>query len=311
MNHSELLEITLEADLDSLKNSRRTNAKQKAWLTFKDKKNQVHKWKIKVQTRGKSRRQICEMPPLRFFFKKSKLAKKGLKKFNDMKLVTHCLADKKDAKRLLMKEYLIYQLYNELTENSYRTQLVSIIYKDKKTGREEQNWGFLIEDMAELAARLNAERVEILGSSDQDFEEGMPEIVALFQYMVGNKDYKVEALRNVKTLRRDDKLILVSYDFDYSGLVNAPYAKPNPNYKLKRVTDRAYLGSAESLSKLDETKKIFLEKKKRFIEIIEDFPELDKKTKQKVIKYLEKFYKNIDDIELATRKVPKIIIREE
>lgn len=303
MSHTELLEITLEADLDSLKNSRRSTAKQKARLAFKDENQEWQQWKVKVRTRGKSRRRICEMPPLRLNFKKSKLAKKGLDKFNDMKLVTHCLDDEKDSKRLLMKEYLIYQLYNELTENSYRTQLVSVTYLDKNSDKKESNWGFLIEDVAELSNRLQAQRVEKHGCQYAEFEEGMPEIVAMFQYMIGNKDYNVDALRNVKILQRDDQFIPVPYDFDYSGLVNAPYARPDANYLLNKVTDRAYLGSEECLAKMEETKQIFWEKQGRFYQIVNDFEQLDKKSKQKMIKYLNKFYKNIDDIRPARRRV--------
>jgi len=50
--------------------------------------------------------------------------------------------------------------------------------------------------------------------------------MSLFQYMIGNTDYSIVALHNVimlddaKGVRRT-----VPYDFDYSGLVNAHYAR--------------------------------------------------------------------------------------
>lgn len=298
MNHQEVLEMTIEADFDSLKNSRRTDDYQKAYLTFQDRNKKTHGWKMKLRTRGKFRRSICEMPPLKMKFKKAELAAAGLNDFNDMKLVTHCVEDKAEAKALLMKEYLTYQLYGELTEHSYRTQLVRITYKDVITGKKIKNWGFLIEDTAQLASRMEAEKCDCWGTTDFDFHHGTSEMVALFQYMIGNEDYKVNALKNVKTFRKDGKLIPVPYDFDFSGIVNAGYATPNSNYELKTITDRVYLGSTESLTRLHGIKAMFHAKQDDFHGLIENFKRLSAVERGEMTTYLRDFFHNIDNLQL-------------
>ncbi|MFT4760133.1 MAG: hypothetical protein ACI9XO_000930 [Paraglaciecola sp.] len=298
MNYQEVLEMTIEADLDSLKNSRRTDDYQNAYLTFKDENKQTQSWKMKLRTRGKFRRKICTMPPLKMKFKKAELATAGFNNFNDMKLVTHCVENKEEAKALLMKEYLAYQMYEELTENSFRTQLVRITYKDIKTGKKFKNWGFLIEDTAQLAARIEAEKCDCWGMNDTNFHHGTYELVALFQYMIGNEDYKVNALKNIKTFRKNGQLIPVPYDFDFSGLVNASYAKPNVDYQLRTMTDRVYLGSVESLTRLHSTKALFHAKEDNFQNLIHDFKKLQSLEKAEMIAYLKSFYKNIDVLNL-------------
>lgn len=296
MNYGEILEMTIEANLDSLQNSRRSDEYQKAFLTFEDENKQIQNWKIKVRTRGKYRRRVCEMPPLKIKLKKSRLAAAGLNEFNDMKLVTHCVANKNEAKELLFKEYLAYRLYEELTPDSYRTQLVRITYKDINTGRKSKNWGFLIEDTAQLADRMNAEKCDCWGNNENDFEHGSVERVSLFQYMIGNEDYKLIALKNVKTLRRGTQLIPVPYDFDFSGLVNAPYAIANQDFNLNYVTDRVYLGSKKSLVRLHSTKVIFYAKEQRLKSIIGNFRKLDNLVKAEMTNYLDSFFQTMDAI---------------
>jgi hypothetical protein len=298
MNHEEVLEMTIEADLDSLQNSRRSDDYQQAYLTFKDKNKHTQSWKMKLRTRGKYRRSICEMPPLKMKFKKAELAAAGLNDFNDMKLVTHCVEDKAEAKALLMKEYLTYQMYAKLTEYSYRTQLVRITYKDIKTGRKFKNWGFLIEDTAQLASRMEAEKCDCWGTTDFDFHHGTSEMVALFQYMIGNEDFIINALKNVKTFRKNGKLIPVPYDFDFSGIVNASYATPSSTYELKTVTDRVYLGSTESLTRLHGIKAMFHAKKDDFYGVIDDFKRLSVVERGEMNNYLSEFFYNMDNLQL-------------
>ena len=56
------------------------------------------------------------------------------------------------------------------------------------------------------------------------------DVLCLFEYMISNTDWNVSLLHNIKLIRKKDtkEIIVVPYDFDYSGLVNADYAVPNP-----------------------------------------------------------------------------------
>ena len=67
--------------------------------------------KIRVIARGVMRRQICYMPPLRLDFHTDSLSQ--LYKLGSLKLVSSCNPnDQYD--QLLLKEYLIYKIYNKL-----------------------------------------------------------------------------------------------------------------------------------------------------------------------------------------------------
>ncbi len=51
-------------------------------------------------------------------------------------------------------------------------------------------------------------------------------LMSVFQYMIGNTDWSVWALHNVVLLKADSTAlpIVVPFDFDWCGIVNAPYA---------------------------------------------------------------------------------------
>ncbi len=66
----------------------------------------------------------------------------------------------------------------------------------------------------------------------------------LFEYMIGNTDFSIWALHNVRIVQKPDAhaAIAVPYDFDLSGLVHAPYATPDRRLGLRSVVDRLYRG---------------------------------------------------------------------
>ena len=148
LQYQEILEVTLEMDMQAVLGDRRNEEKHQAIFSFRDASAQYQEWLAKVKVRGKFRRLKCEaMPPLKLNFKKGHLAAAGLALFDDMKLVTHCVNDDEQAKNLLVREYLAYKIYNELTTQSYRVQFVKINYKDSDSENSFIQYGFLIEDI--------------------------------------------------------------------------------------------------------------------------------------------------------------------
>jgi len=303
MNHKEVLSVTLTADFAALDSARRTADKHKAVLTFEDETGTQQNWNVKLKTRGNFRRLKCEMAPLKIGFKKKDLKAAGLAQFDDMKLVTHCVANKSEAKSLLQKEYLAYKLYNELTEYSYRVQLLKINYVDAVTGRKTKHWAFLIEDTAELKERISATaKVEKYLNLPRDtFHDGLLKVASVFQYMIGNADWDVQVGRNVKYFVKDGKVLLIPYDFDFSGLVNAPYAIPNPNYGIPTVKTRIFMGYKEDAEKLKGTLAFFKTKRIALLETVDKFKTLDESTRAELLYYLDTFYLTLNDIVFAER----------
>ncbi|MEL6942038.1 MAG: hypothetical protein AAFO82_05165, partial [Bacteroidota bacterium] len=225
LDQEEILNATIELDIDALMGDWRDETKHRAVFSYEDENREKQYWNIKLQKRGKFRRMHCEgLSPLKMFFDKEHLEQKGLAKFNDMKVVNYCMEDREIARELLLKEYLAYKMYNELTEESFRVKLLKVNYKDTQSKRKIKQWVILIEDTAEMRKRIGAKKYKMVERlEDNNFDTSRMQLTALFQYMIGNADWNVVLEKNTKVIEKGGRVLAVPYDFDFSGLVNPPY----------------------------------------------------------------------------------------
>lgn len=299
LSYREVVNIDLEFDLDAVVTDRRSDEEHAAELRFKDADGNRQEWAIKISVRGKFRRSKCsEMPPLKINFKKKDLEAAGLAPFDDFKLVTYCVGDDLTAAELLLKEYLAYKLYNELTDASFRVQLLNITYKDTQTGLRKKQMGFLIEDTAQLRARLDAEKSKEDRVIERErYHPEFSKMAALFEYLIGNADYGLTYSKNIKYIVREELLVPVPYDFDFSALVGANYATFVPSrYGQSSINDRIYLGFEKSREELASVLALFEEKQGALYEVIRKFKLLKTTTRTEMLDYLDSFYKNTDDL---------------
>ena len=297
----EVLEVELAFDMAYLLDNRKQEDKAEAVLTYKDQNKQLHKLELGVKLRGKFRRQVCGFPPLMLKFKKKQLKAMGLNEHNDIKLVTHCLEDRFSGNANVFKEYLAYQLFNELTDASFKVQLVRITYVDtEKNYMKTKRWGFIIEDTDEMAERLGGTECENCLSLGLDSLNNANEnMTSLFQYMLGNEDWSSIMVRNVKIVDiPGEERKMVPYDFDFSGFVNTSYALPNSDFGLSTVSERVYQGYEVSDEIFWENIQLLKSKQKRFVEIIKGFKLLDGPSKKQLITYLDTFYESIADVQM-------------
>lgn len=292
MNYQEVLKITIEVDLKNLLKDCRSTEDYIAKLKFKDADGKLQKWDMEVALRGKYRRMRCsKMLPLKLKFKKKDLRNMGLSAVNDLKLVTQCVEDAREAKALLLKEYLAYKIYNQLTDISYRVQLVEVTYQDSETGKRKKQWAFLIEDTAQLRGRLLAKKCKgCFNQNMEAFEQKTFKLMSVFLYMIGNSDWSALAGKNTKLIKTKDHILAIPYDFDFSGMVDAPYAPINPNYHLTSRKDRVYLGFKEHLADITPTFQYVSSKKVEIIKLIKKFKLLNTSDRRAIIKYLETFF---------------------
>lgn len=297
INRQEIVEMTLVTELDSIIQNRYTDDYRAATFSYEDVTGNEHFYQAKVKPRGKFRRKVCEFPPLKLKFSKKELEAAGLSDLNEVKLVTHCLDDKAISKEMVLREYLIYKMYNELTPNSLRVQLVKVTYRDSKDpGYKIKRWGFLLEDDEEFADRVGGSLCDCMGKLPEDFHPSQEKIVALFQYMVGNTDWDLKMNRNVKLVKiGDGKLIPVPYDFDFSAVVGAPYARPNNDVGQKSMSERVFMGYAENWEDMYATFSYFRSKKDRLYSIVNNFRQLDSGSRDAIIEYLNSFYMTIEN----------------
>jgi len=300
MSYQEILEVNLETDLIQLTQDRRSKKEVKGNLSFTDNNGRFWSWKLKVGLRGNYRRLNCDgTPPLKLNFKKGELEEAGLSKFDDMKLVTQCVKDEELAKKLLLKEYLAYKLYNQLTDKSLRVQLLKINFIDSNNGSQKVQYGFVIEDTAEFRNRTGATKMDkIYNIQPELLDREQFKIFALFQYMIGNIDYDLSSGRNLKMVEINDKVVTVPYDFDFSEMVKAPYRTGSKRLDVTKTGDRAFLGFPEDVRDMEETVQLFKANRKALLKIINNFKILEKGERIFVKNYLNDFFDSITEVKL-------------
>ncbi|MFK8010035.1 MAG: hypothetical protein AB8H03_27015 [Saprospiraceae bacterium] len=311
ISKDEIFEMTLEANFDSLLFHKKKLVEYlPGKISFKNNELEEVDLKVEIKPRGKYRRKVCEFPPLRLKFKKKGLKKMGLSgKYNSLKLVSHCLEDKKEAKQNILKEYLIYKIYNLHSEYSLRAQLVKINYVQSGSGKKMfERMAMLLEDGDELARRTNAKIVEKKHCPVDSIDTYNGTVQAMFQCMIGNADWSTIFMRNVKLLRPEPNSLLCTfpYDFDFSGFVSATYAIPNPDYKLKSTKQRVFLGKIYSEEEMKKVAKHFLSQKEATLQMVKEFDLLNKRCRKDVTKYLKSFYKILEDEENMAMELNKL-----
>ncbi|MFK7922335.1 MAG: hypothetical protein AB8H47_10290, partial [Bacteroidia bacterium] len=242
----------------------------------------------------------CGFPPIKLNFKRAEFPVPAIAELEKIKLVTHC-KNGKSFQQYLFKEYLSYKALNALTNNSLRVRLVHLTYVDSKGKKPPfERYGFLIEDIEQMASRVNAMEIEREGIHPEWTDRKTMTQVALFEYMIGNTDWNVSNLHNVKLIQEKNftdvpKVYVIPYDFDYSGIVNAVYAIPNDRLNLKTVRDRLYMGYERSPAELQTEIDYFLTQKANILSLFQESPYLDSSHKRETVKYLEEFFSILEN----------------
>jgi hypothetical protein len=290
----DILELSLRFDLTQFTRKKLKDEYLNAILTYyisdKDSVNQ----EIRLKSRGEFRNEYCTFPPISLNFKEAELIRTDFDKIGKMKLVTHC---KTGNEVYLFKEYLIYKLYNILTDNSFRVRLLKINYFNTfKKSKPIQSYGFFIEPLDLLAERINSVPVNSLYITQKIIQPEMMDRMAIFNYMIGNTDWSVGNQHNCKilTIPNSSLGMIVPEDFDYSGLVNADYAIPAEGLGIISVRDRLYFGICRSEEVFLNDLKEFSDKKEQFYRVINEFPLLSERQKKNMISYLDEFYSGFD-----------------
>lgn len=296
----DVIDVTLETDLVRLIENIKTENYQSAIFSFPNKQGEIVSLQAEIRPRGNYRRRVCDFPPIKIKFPKEKLVGADIKPHNKLKLVTHCLDDRNVGQENLLKEYLAYKLYQELTDQSYRVQLIRINYEDTKGKLSRvRRYAILLEDTDEMAERLGGEECDCLNPQKEQVDLRLEGIHAMFQYMIGNEDWSIAMNRNLKMVKPLDgsQLKPVPYDFDFSGLVNASYALPNTQLGLNSIQDRLYLGMPVTDTELEYVFNFFRLKKEALLQIVEDCKPLSRSGRNEVTAYLEGFFNRIDQLE--------------
>lgn len=302
-NYSDsIVEIALSFDLDSLIERKNNEEEIRAYLEFTSSPDSLLPLKLRV--RGMTRKNICAFPPIRLNFSKETLALNNWKSFDKYKLVTHCLTSE-IGDELLLREYLVYKLYEHISEIGFRTQLLNVIYK---TPLDTINrFAFIIENEEEHAERLGLSIMDIEETDLKNIHFEQYKIFVLFQYMIGNTDWNLSGGHNTRFVLDEESRtpIVIPYDFDNAGLVNASYARPHPSMPNKNVRERHLLYRGKISDDFSPIKTLFLDKKELIYSTILDFSLITQATKTDMIAYIQEFYDIIEQDNWKSMVFPK------
>ncbi len=300
LSADEMPKITLELDLTTVTAQKKTNNYFPASLTTANGK----RYEIEVKPRGKYRRKTCIFPPLKLKFKKKVLKAEDLDTLNDIKLVLPCLEDDR-GDDLIVKEYLAYKMFEHITEACVKVKLIKLTIVDTHTGKKKTVMAMLAEDEEETTKRMKGQVIEQYGLPLDSMLINQLATVVMFEYMIGNTDWDVSMIRNVRTIRAPEtgKVVVIPYDFDFSGLVSAPYSSPSSDSGLKTVRDRFLYANGLTPEQLRRGTQRLLAARKEFITICRN-KYLPREEQDNVIAYLESFFARAE----STKDMPTTLI---
>ena len=263
---------------------------------------------VQVRTRGNFRlqRSICRFPNLRLNVQKKQVEGTVFGGQDKFKMVTYC-RERDDYEQNVLEEYLAYRLYNLVTDASFRVRLARVTYLDS-SGRNDPvtHYGFLIEDADAMAARLGGKLMEIEAAAPLDLDGDASVRMALFQYMIGNTDWSMVRFHNTELVQLPGPTYFpVPYDFDFSGLVNTPYASPDPRLGIRSVRDRVYRGFCRFDVDWKGAYAYFGEREGAFYDLVRQQPGLEEGNVERAIDYLEEFFETINSERRASALVER------
>jgi len=270
-----------------------------------------------VERRGISRQRVCKFPPIRLRFDKESVKGTMFEDVGALKMVTHCAAGGR-WKDYYVLEMLAYQIYNLVTDYSFRVRPMTVRYRDIDRDKEpDQEFAFVIEDIDQLADRFDLAELDMESTVPSRLDDDVSSRMAVFQFMIGNLDWSSitgpdGCCHNAKLIGHETgepPFIPIPYDFDSSGIVDAHYAVPPANLGVRSVTDRWFRGYCRHNRTLPEARQAFLDQQTEIMALIKNESRLSQRGMKKTIDYLEEFYEVVsnddewvDDIVSRCRK---------
>ena len=284
-----------------------------AQLTYTGADGQQHTIDVEVTPRGLTRRfKVCKFPPLKIHFDKEKMKGTEFRGNKSLKLVTYCQTNSKYG-QYYVKEALVYQIYNLITEYSFRIQPMMVEYKDSEKDDSITRFSFLIEDADEMAERNDLKKLTVGRVPYKKLDTLETSNLSLFQYMIGNLDWAATSGPDEDKCCHNGKIIgksenenpkyAIPYDFDASGLVNAHYAVPPEGLKVRNIRQRLYRGFCNHNDMLPQAVARFNEKKPDIMALFKDNTHLTDKNRNNTIKYIEDFYEILNDPKRFKREI--------
>lgn len=295
-NDTSVLNATITTNMGKLLREKKAGYQMQATFTSILTDGTAVNDSVLLEIRGHFRKDYCYLPPLKVDFKYQKSS--ILHKLGSLKLVSECNVSN-IFDQYLLKEFLVYKMYNLITDMSFRVRLLNLNLAESGGKRKPINeHAFLLEDIKEVARRNSCIDWEKANLFEEDTQRDQMTLVAIFEYMIGNTDWGVPANHNTRLIVPEaDSLgrpFVIPYDFDYSGLVSTGYGVPDEKLSIESVQQRLYRGFPRTMEELNKALDIFKQQKEKIYGLIKNFELLTPRSKKEMIGYLDSFFEQIN-----------------
>lgn len=270
---------------------------------------------IELSPRGLTRRkrETCSFPPIMIRMAQTPPRASLFRGQKSLKLVTHCRTTPQ-FQQLVMLEYAAYRIFNLLSSESFRARLALIDYVDDQGRPITTRYGFLIEDVDDVARRHGKQAVKAPGPiAVSRLDPVQSARVALFQDLIGNHDWAVNAgppgtncchnSRAIAVKGATNGLAPMPYDFDYAGLVDAPYAAPPEQLKLNSVRERRYRGFCRHNDVAIAEAARLVSMRDEVMRVLEGITPLEANARRKAATYLDSGFQRLQDPQALARRM--------
>ena len=299
----EPLNVSITAPLTTLIEERSKDEYLPGAFQYTEADGNTVNFDLDIRARGNFRHRTCEFPPVTLNLKRSQADGTLFDNQNKLKLVIQC--DKNDRyEQMVLREYLAYRILNTLTDSSFRVRLLRVTYFDTDTDWESKiRYAFLIEHKKRLAARLDREDLKIKKTTVPSIQPDILNLTSLFQFLIGNTDFSPIAgppgdncCHNYVLFGNDsDPILAIPYDFDQSGLVNAPYAEPDERFRIRSVRQRVYRGRCVNNEFIEASLTQFKEHRDAIYKLFHEQEGLETDVLKQIVRYVDDFYNLIED----------------
>lgn len=304
------LRVEITAPFSRLINERPKDREFPGSFSFKGPDGAVIELDLQVRARGKFRHTNCDFPPLFLNLKRSQVGGTLFDQQNKLKMVVHC-KDSGRYQQSVLREYLAYRMLNMMTDRSFQVRLLEVTYVDSEDRRPRMvRSAFLIEHENRLADRLGMQRLNIFPDGVEVIQADHLNLTSVFQYLIGNTDFsailgsKDECCHNHAMFGTDDgSLVAIPFDFDMSGFVNTPYAKPETGLGIDNVRQRLYLGFCVNNRYVETSVSEFLQARDTLYALVADQQALEESVRQRLAGYMDEFYETIGDSQGVEREI--------
>jgi hypothetical protein len=273
---------------------------------------------VTLSPRGITRRapDVCQFPPLKVRFTSPPPATSVFAGQKSLKLVAHCRTSEAFQQYVLL-EYATYRMLNVLSPASFRVRLAQIDFVDEDGRPFITRYGFFVEDLGDVARRngmREAKLPELIPITSLSPRHAA--LYALFQDMIANHDWSMRAGPKGEECCHNAKLIApaqgvaagvipIPYDFDFSGLVNAPYATPPDQLHLSSVRQRQYRGYCMHNGEAYAVAAQMRAARPQMLAALASTPGLEPKRISRATDYLNDFFEQIQSNDTLQSKVLK------